>query len=246
MSNIIAFHGSDHKVGTSQLAECCAEQLAKDNPELEILLVQADTSQGYEYCPKVGESFDRIRPYVAQSIVNCEEIKSRSKYTNNLYVVGGNESPQNSGLFTPDLAEIFLRAMSDHFDIIIVDAGNDPVSGCCLGSLFSADRIYLVIRQSESSLRSFEWYLNLYERLDIPLDRFIVNHFSRKSTFELDYISERILVDKSLFSTVRTCPKGEKSEMEKQCLINMNPGRGFVNDIKAITKDILKNARIEN
>jgi len=244
MTKIIAFHGFDHKVGTTQIAQCVSERIAALNPKLDVLLVLSDGGQGCDYCQQVAENFVQIRPYIAQSILNGDVLKARAKCKDNLYIVGGNETPEFSDLYTFDLAEKFLENMRDYFDLIIVDSGSDINIDCCVASVVAADRRYLVLRQCESALRRFEWKKTFFDKFDLSIDGYIMNCFNPRSLYEMDYISERLLVDEDRFILIRDCGYGLKSEFERKSLLELRPTKAFVKDIDKIVKDISEYAGI--
>ncbi len=244
MNNIFAFHGSDHKAGTTQLAQCCAERLSESRKDITVLLVHGDGGRGSEYCSHVYESVEKLRPFVASEHIDIEELKARSFYSSNLYIWGGYESPDASDIFTPDMAELLLAAAGRHFDIIIVDTGSRLEDGLALGSVFAADRVYMVFNQRESSLQRYEWLSFLYDRIELKIEGFIINRYEPQSLYEKDYIAERLLIDKQRILTVREDAAGLKAESEGKSLIALKASKGFVRDIDKVIKDILDYVRL--
>lgn len=240
MNNVFAFLGSDHKVGTTQLVQCCAELLAKQLPDKNVLLIQCDGGRGSEYCNKVRESVDRIRPFLAQAIVNIDEIKEKSLYKNNLYIIGGQLQPGMNEYLTPDMSEILIEAVKDSFDLVLIDSGSEIEDGLSLGATLAADKVFMILNQKESSLGRYEWCSFLYERIDLFFDKFIVNKYNRNSAYELSYIADRLMVDKSNMITICEHSMGDYAELKAQSLISLKPTKRITNDINKIA-GVIKN-----
>ena len=66
-AEVITFHGVDHKCGTSMLAQCTAEKLAQERPDLRVLLVHTEPSCGDDYSPMLNESIERINNSIASA-----------------------------------------------------------------------------------------------------------------------------------------------------------------------------------
>ena len=244
MNNVFAFHGVDHKVGTTQIAQCVAELLSKKYPDSSVLLIQGDGGRGSEYCNHVNESIERIRPFLAQSVINTEEIKLKSLYKDNLYIIGGQDKPEFSEYLTPDMAEILIAAVKEVFDFVIIDTGSQIEDSFALGAVLSTDRLYFIINQRESTLRNYEFYSYLYERIDVVPDLIIINCFNKRSLYEKDYIEERLMIDESKILTIRESKQGAKAEINGKSIVSLKPEKAFINDLEEIIKDIVEHARI--
>lgn len=243
MGKIISFFGADYKVGTTQISQCCAEYIAQANPELEVLYISGDGGHGSDYFESVGETIDNIRPFLVESLIDIEELKRKAKFEDNLYVLGGKNTPKTSDYFTPEMIELLLSFAKEKFDLIIIDAGSRIEEGISLGSLFSSDQIYLVLNQTESSLRNYEWHSELYHQLGLEFSKFLINKFEKDSAFEIDYISERLLLDKLCISTIKKHKYGLDAELFYTSLIHVKPNKSFTKDICKISQGILEYAR---
>ena len=247
MSKLMVFHGSDHKCGTTQIAQCTAESLAADFPASKILLVFADGGRGSEYCEGVRESVERIRPYLKEDLLNPDEILGKSLYRDNLYIIGGNDDPLNAESFSPDMSMMLMRVLRDYFDVCIIDSGANAISsGLSLGSLFSSDRIYMLLSQKESSLRNFEWNRYMYEKLKITPDVFIINDYDKSNPYSRKYISDRLNICLDELFTVAHHSRGFECEMNRKSLISERPGKAFMRDIKNLAKDVAEYADLQS
>ena len=243
MGKIISFYGADNKVGTTQISQCCAEYIAQTNPDIEVLYISGDGGHGSDYFESVGETIDNIRPFLAQSLIDIEDLKKKAKFEDNLYVLGGKNTPKTSDYFTPEMIELLLSSAKEKFDLIIIDAGCRLEEGISLGSLFSSDQIYLVLNQTESSLRNFEWHVNLYSKLGIEFSKYLINKYDKDSAYELDYIYERLLLSKPCIYTIKKHKYGLDAELFYTSLIHVKPNKLFIKDIEKISKGILEYAR---
>lgn len=245
MSRVIVFHGADHKCGTTQIAQCVAETMATDYPKAKVLLMFADGGRGSEYCIGVRESVDMIRPYLEEELIDPEEILGKSLYSENFYVIGGSDDPMCVEKFSPDLAKLLLKVLRNHFDVCIIDSGANALgSGIALGTLFSADRIYMTMTQKESAVRCFEWHRNMFERLKVMPDKFIINDYDKSNPYSSRYISDRLHIELSDFFTVAHHSRGFAAEMNRSSLLNEKKEKAFLRDIKAIVKDVAEYAEL--
>ncbi len=244
MNNVFSFHGADHKVGTTQIAQCCAELLAKRYPKTTVLLIQGDGGRGSEYCNHVRESVEKIRPFLAQSIINIDDIKQKSCYKDNLYIIGGQDHPGNNEYLTPDMAELLVDAVRTVFDVIIIDTGCHIEDPFALGAALSSDKVYMVINQTESSLRRYEWSSFLFERVDLYFDKFILNKYDKNSIYEKSYIADRLMLCEKGILTVKKCKDGNIAETKSQSLISIKESKTLIKDIERIVGDIVEYAGI--
>lgn len=239
MNKVFAFLGADHKCGTSQICQCVAELTASENPLHKVLLLHAHSSAGTDYSPAAAESMERIRPYLADRLLDMEEITEKARWKDNLSVIGGADKPGSDGLYHPDMAGFFLDRLADYYDIILCDCGADIENGLALGSLFKAGRIYVVLSQSETAIRRYEWLRPLYEKLGLTETSYVINRFRSGSVYSGDYMEKRLGLTSEKMFTVRETKNGDSSETDGKSLLYYRDGR-FRKNIRAIEKDILK------
>lgn len=239
MNNVFVFQGTDHKVGTTQITQSLSEYIADKHPEISVLLIYGDGGRGSEYCPHMRETIDRIRPFLAQSVINTEELKIKAKYKDNLFIIGGKDNPQSGKYLTLDMTEMLIEAVSREFSLVLIDAGSQMFDAVSLGSVFAADKIYLVLNQRESSLSHFEWAGCYYDKLGISFDKYIVNKYDRRNPYELEYISERLCLNKENIFIVRNTGQEYIAEMENKSLYSLKPSKLFIKDLEKIAEDLL-------
>ncbi len=237
MGKIISFYGSDHRVGTSMMSQCAAERLALRFPDRQILLVHAEGRGCTGFSAGVSESMERIRPYLAERVIDPCEILEKARWRGNLAVIGGVSSPCSNYELHPDMACFFFEAMAGVCDLLVSDSGCEIERGIALGSLLSAQRIFVVLAQRESAIRRFEWLRDIYDRLEINMDRYVLNEYDKKSLFTEDYLCERLKLPKDSLFTVRRSSYGIEAEIEEKALIHYRDA-GFLKDIDALAEEI--------
>lgn len=209
-----AFFGADHKCGTSQLALCIAERLAGICPSLKVLLIHAEEPLGVDYSPDIRESMGRIRPYLAESLYDMDDIVLRSLYKENLYIIGGAGSPASAGQYPVDSVLPFFCKVSTVFDIVIFDSGADISHGLSVSSLVCADEIFYVFSQNETALRHYEWQRSIIGGLKKTDENIIINKYSNDSSYEVNYIRERLDRAFKTVSLVPLHPDGDEAELK--------------------------------
>ncbi len=239
MGRIVTFHGADHKAGVSQTALGTAESLAENYPYLKVLLIHMEGRSGREYAPQIRECLEDIRPYLQDRVMDGQEIGEKAQYKGNLYVIGGDENPGSAEGYLPDMAEYMLDTFAGLFDVVLCDAGSDIEHAMALGSLFSADRIYYVLSQSEICFRRAEWLRPLYEKLELEAGRYVLCGCDKNSPFTASYSAKRLGADSVGLFCVRASRKGADAEIEGRSLYSFRES-SYRRDIDAIAGDIVK------
>ncbi len=237
MKNIISFFSPDHRTGTSMLAQCCAERLAELDREKQILLVLSRGSGGTDYSPMLRESVGRLKPYLADRLINPEEIKRKSVWRANLSVIGGPDDPCGSSDIYPEMAEYLLRTLAPAYDAVICDGGADIEEGMALGSLFASDRLFMVLSQSENCMKRCEWLTPLYSQLELKADRFVINSFQAGSPYTESYVCDRLKIGRDRILKVRRSEFGNTAETDSRSLLSYRD-KGFLKDIDELVAEI--------
>jgi len=242
MKKIFTFHGADHKCGCSMLSQCVAERIAQKCADMNVLLVHAEQSEGTGYSPRVRESLERIRPYLAERLLDISDIVERSGYRDNLSIIAGTDRPGSSESFHPDMAEFFLGSVSESFDVVICDSGANMEHGLSLGALFASDSIFMVFTQSESAFKHYEWLMPLYEKLGLNIQGYVLNRFQSQSAYTRDYVKKRLKAGRDQLFTVRESSFGQLAEIDEKSLISYKD-QGILRDIDMIVNSILLQVR---
>ena len=245
MDKVFVYYGADHKCGTSMICQSVAERIASEFPTLKILLVHTEGRKGVDFVSGVSESMERIRPYLVEGFLDAEEIFSQSKLTRNLYFIAGEEQLDSASSYHPGMSDLFLSAMKAKFDLIFCDSGSEIEHGLALGSLFAADAVYIVMTQSESVLKRFEWLYPLYSKLNVNTAHYIINKYDKENPFTVGYMQDRLGVTLDQFLTVRESPQGCQAEIER-CTLNKYNDKAYTKDITAMANTILKRAGLQS
>jgi cellulose biosynthesis protein BcsQ len=228
----------DHKAGVSQTALGIAESLAENYPYLKVLLIHMEGRSGREYAPQIRENLETIRPYLQDRVLDGRETGEKAQYKGNLYIVGGDENPGSAETYLPDMAEYLLASFAEVFDVVLCDSGSELEHAMALGALFSADRLYYVLTQSELCFRRAEWLLPLYEKLGLAEGRFILSRCDKNSPFSASYSIKRLQTDPDAFSSVRLSRRGADAEIEGRSLYSYKES-GYRKDIDLIAEEIV-------
>ncbi len=239
MGRIVTFHGIDHKTGVSQTALGTAESLAENYPYLKILLIHMEGRSGREYAPQIRESLESIRPYLQDRVLDGRDLGEKVQYKGNLYIIGGDENPGSAEGYLPDMAEYMLDAFAAEFDVVLCDSGSEIEHAMALGALFSADRLYFVLSQSEICFRRAEWLLPLYGKLDLAEGRFILNRCDKNSPFSISYAAKRLETEQDHIAGIRMSKRGVDAEIENRSLYSYRENT-YRRDIDAVAEDIVR------
>ena len=239
MGRIVTFHGMDHKAGVSQTALGTAESLAENYPYLKILLIHMEGRSGREYTPQIRESLETVRPYLQDRVLDGQEVGEKAQYKGNLYIIGGDENPGSAETYLPDMAEYLLSSFAQVFDVVVCDSGSELEHAMALGALFSADRLYYVLTQSELCFRRAEWLLPLYEKLGLAEGKFVLSRCDKNSPFSASYSIKRLQTDADHLFAVRASRKGTDAEIEGRSLYSYKEST-YRRDVDVIAEEIVR------
>ncbi len=239
MGRIISFFGADHKAGVSQTALAAAESLAENYPYLKVLLLHMEGRSGREYVQNLREDLEGIRPYLLDRVLDGEEAGDKAQYRGNLYIIGGDEAPGSAENYSLDMAEYMLGVFAQVFDVVLCDSGSDMEHPMALGALFSADRLYYVLSQSEICLKRMERLLPLFEKLDLAEGRFVLCGCDRNSPFSPAYCAKRVETEPSRMFPIRLSRKAADAEIEGKSLYSYRES-GYRRDADILAEDMVK------
>lgn len=244
MKNVFAFHGADHKCGTSMICQSVAERIAGEFPQRKILVVHTEGRSGNDYSIGTEESMDRIKPYLAEGILDVEEVLSKSKWKDNLYMVAGSCQLDSAHGFHPDMSDCFLTSMKPQFDLILCDSGSEIEHGLALGSLFSADGVFIVVVPGESALRRYECLATLYQKLNLNVMGYIINRYNTEAPYNKAYLKDRLNLQEKLTFTIHEADQGKQAEAEGHTLLYYR-NSDYNKDITSIANKILNHAGLD-
>ena len=245
MSYVVCFHGIDHKCGTSMLAQCTAERLAADFHDKKVILVHAEQGPGNTYAPMVNESLEHIRPYLAEKLIDTEELLTKCRYRDNLFILGGVSRPGSNYLYHPDMAEYLIEKISEIFDYVICDTGSEIEHGMCIGALFKADAVYQVITQSETAVRRYEALCTLFEKLNLKAVKLVINKYENDRLNSVKLLKDRLVIKEEDIICIRNSSFGSKAEEDGKSLLCYRD-KNFAKGIREICDDIIQRSKQDN
>ncbi len=221
MKGVYAFHGCDSKCGVTMVAQSAAQQLAAANRDKNVLFMSLCGRRNNQYVRGNTISIDAFRDRISSSIglKRCE--LEGSKLADNLYCIGGIDREDEGRLYFPEMTKDFLRNMSDQFDYIVIDTGNEMDNGLTVGSLMGAELNFMVLAQNDACLDRYRKLRKLYDALSFSFDAFIINKFRAEDAYKLDFIKKHIINSYKEVFTVCDTGMAFKAELERRTFTEM-------------------------
>lgn len=238
MEKLFSFHGIDHKVGTTMIAQSVAELIASERKNLRVLLITLNGRKNAGFLRENVETIDNYRMQIDSKIIVSKDFMGGTKKTENLHVLAGLVKENEERYYFPDSAAYLLEAIEDQFDLIIGDTGSEIDNGLALGGLLLADNNYLILNQMESSLRRFEEQRERFVQANVRFEKYIINKFEEKDPYTIQYIAKRLSLEKNLIMKVQKVDYGKQAEMEYKTLIEFRD-EAYKGDIACIANQIL-------
>lgn len=242
MGQILSFYGADHKCGNSMIAQCFAEYTAKKYPDQNVMLIHAENGEGLAYSPSVGESLESIRPYMAEKLIDCNAVMEKSRYKDNLFIIGGAAKPGTSNLYNPAMAQYLFASLSENFDYVICDTGSEIEHAMALGALYCSDAVYVVSLQEEYCIRRFEWVRPLLSKISINVSGLIINQYDEEEVNDKTLISLRSGIDEENIFCLRWTKNGRRAQEENKTLLAYKDAR-FIKNFTGIADTILERCK---
>ncbi|MBQ9931412.1 MAG: hypothetical protein IJO79_03590 [Firmicutes bacterium] len=239
MKNLIAFHGADHKVGTTMIAQSAAEVIAGAHKDIKILFVSLQGRPGTEYIREVGQTIDGLKVYLNNRVLPREELLRTCRKTENYYFLGGVEDPMEGRRYFPDAAIYLLDTVADEFDLILADTGNNPDNGLTAGALQTAGIRYSVLTQQETALRRYEQMRRIYDMMEIRFDHWVINKFIPDDPYSLPLIAKRLHIPSEKLLPVDFAGYGREAEMDCRTLLSYRNEK-YLSDITDLANRILE------
>ncbi|WP_324823734.1 hypothetical protein [Sinanaerobacter sp. ZZT-01] len=243
MKNLIAFHGSDHKAGTTMISQSVAELIAKNRKEIKVLWIVLGLGDGREYKNAVSRSLEDFRLQIYSHILSSEEVTAAAKLSKNLFMLGGIKNFSEQRLYFPEHAKYFLECIMDEFDLIIADCGNDIDNGLAIGALENAALLYMMIPQKESGLHQYEIKSDFYSRLKLNQTSMILSHFYDEDPITLHYTAKRLGIPYEDIFKVQESGVGRQAERDKKNLLFYDD-TNYKKDIFRIADSILRHCEL--
>ena len=238
MNHIAVFHGAEHKVGCTMLAQSVAELIAKANKEIDVLFTALNGRKSAEYVCEDTETIDRYKPRLHSRIGIEKSLLKPYKKSENLYIIAGVEKEEEARHYYPEDGQALLESLIGSFDLVVVDSGSELDNGLALSALKKEGICTLVFGQSESSLARYERMRGVYERAEIHFDRYLINQFIDTDPYTLPYISSRLGLDKEQLAKVAFCQAARQAEMEHKTLLDFKEEK-YRKDIAKVASAVM-------
>lgn len=249
MGKIIAFHGSDHKVGTTMLALSLAEKAAKQMIKDDVLFLVLDSKRNKDFFEGDVHFLDEFREKITNHIAVSESELRALKKKNNLYVLCGLKSPKSGArgrMKENDVAD-FLLGLKEKFAYIVVDTGNGPVSTMAAAGLKAADIKFAVTAQNEAAIFEYEEQgFGIARGEESPgnkfFDKVLINKFRAADVYRESYISKRLGLSEDDMDVVHRSKMAGDAEIMHKTLYSMWDQK-FARDICKLYSFAFKGSR---
>ena len=217
--NLFSFHGADHKVGTTMIAQSVAEAISAGQPNLRILLIAMNGRESAEYVRETPASIDSIKFHADNRMISGEEFLKTCTHKGNFYMMAGVVNEPEVRYYHPDMARYLLEEISPEFDLILADSGNELDNGLAVGTLSVSGEVLLVTVQRESAFRRYEKSRKLWDDLGLGISAFLINKFDEQDPYGLSYIADRLEVGKEKLLKIASAGYCRQAESDYRTLL---------------------------
>lgn len=220
------------------IAQSVAELIASEKKELKVLFASLNGRGNTEYIRETPVYIDELKNHIDNKMLNRQDFLRICKRTDNLYMMAGISNEIEERLYFPDAAGYLLQTVTPEVDIVIVDSGNAIDNGLAIGALSAANDVFLVLTQQESVLKRFERLKDIYQSLGLPITEFLINKYYAEDPYSLDYIGQRLQLEKKTFSKIESAENAWQAEMNYKTLIEFKNDK-YIQDITGVANGIL-------
>ena len=231
MDNMRIIWGTDHKVGTTMLAQSYAEKLAEKNENILLLTLSSDPGDAF-YAEK-AMSIEECRNRLSCGLLTKENIREYAIKGKSFFKLNGLSHPRNMFEFTPSMAGDLIRISSEAFDEVVIDCGTGLDSPLTLAALSFGRKNIFVFSQQESSVRSWQRSSDEISALGIVPDIAVINKFFKGDNNTPGHIAQRTGLSQNIFRTVVESEFGLQAEADRKTILYYGD-KQFEKDIKAL------------
>lgn len=239
--NLFTFHGADHKVGTTMIAQSVAEIITTDNPGLKVLLIAMNGRESAEYFREAPSGVDTLKFHIDNRTITGEDFLKTCTHKGNFYIMAGISNELEAHYYHPDMAKYLLEEVAPEFDLVIADSGNELDNGLAVGTLVESGEVLFITTQQESAVRRYERNRKLLDDLGVEISLFIVNKFFEQDPYGLAYLASRMGAEKNRFMKVDSAGYSRQAEMDYRTLLEYK-NEAYRSDIAAVANHILNKA----
>lgn len=220
MKKIIGIFGGDSQVGTTMVSQSIAECLK--NCGKQVLFIKGSGKYGEEFMN--GEerySIDDIKANIISGKVTYEDLEQVTTESKGIYVIPSVRNPFTSKYYPENTYEVMLASVTDEFDYIVIDAGNDANLGLMISALNVSDsRYFVTTQQSKVIHRLMQMKKNIMQPLGLE-GRLIINKYMKDPALFLKRDIEN-LCETEHASVVPYLEYGWQMEMEGRTLMHFH------------------------
>lgn len=244
MENLFVFHGTDHKCGTTMVAQSVAEIIAEQRKNINVLMISLNGRKSNEYVSENIAPIDNYKLQIDSGIIIDKNIIAKNKHKDNLYMVGGIEKELEQRYYLPNTAAKLLEGMTPQFEIIIADTGSEIDNGLAIGGLSLSKLNMMVMTQNESAVCRYEKNREIFNQLKINFDAYLINKFCEDDPYSLSYFSQRLGIPGEKLKKIHMANCGRQAEMEYRTFVNYNEEQ-YIQDVIKISNIILQSCNME-
>jgi len=245
MGQIVVFHGISHRAGCTMTAQSVAELAATEKKELTVLFAALNGRKSAEYMGEKTVSVDEFKIQLKSGIGIDKSMLGSSKKIDNLYIISGVEREEETRSFVPDMAEVLVQSLADKFDLIVIDSGSEIDNGLAYGAVKMKGLKYLVMEQTESSIKRYENMREIYEKLDIGFDKYVLSKHYSDDPLTANYISLRLSINRSSIFEIGYSDRGRTAEIEYRTLLDTGQDK-YRSDILKVANDVMRTMNLDN
>jgi len=236
--NLFSFHGVDHKVGTTMIAQSVAQIISSYYPNLKVLLISMNGRDSTEYLREIPIGIDAVKFHIDNKMISGNEFLRTCTHKGNFYMMSGVSNELEQRYYYPEMAKYLLEEIAPEFDIIIADCGNELDNGLAVGTLTVSEEIYMIITQQESMIRRYEKNKCYLDDLGFGITAFIVNKYYEQDPYGLSYLSSRMQIEKERLWKMDSAGYSRQAEIDNKTLLEYK-NEIYLDDILTIANYIL-------
>ncbi|HWQ78920.1 MAG TPA: hypothetical protein VN381_08885 [Anaerovoracaceae bacterium] len=239
--NLFTFHGADHKVGTTMVAQSVAEIISESNPGLKILLIAMNGRESAEFFREAPAGVDTLKFHIDNRMISGEDFLKSCTHRGNFYIMAGISNEAETRYYHPDAAKYLLEEIAPEFDLVIADSGNELDNGLAAGTLTVSGEVLFVTTQQESAVRRYERNRKLFDDLGVDISLFIINKYYQQDPYDVSYLAGRMEAGKGKFLKIDSAGYSRQAETDYRTLLEYK-NEVYRQDVTAAANYILNQA----
>ena len=217
IGSVKVFWGTDHKVGTTMLAQSFAELISKGNDS--VLLLTLSTNLGDDFYTDQTNNMEDLRKKLSCGLITKENIRQYAVKGNKYHKLNGLSNEKAAYEFTKDMIDELINTAESAFDNVIIDSGTGLSNPLPISALtYGRDNI-TIFSQQESSIRRYEYIAEQMSRIGSIIKTAVINRFIKGDKLSIGYFAQRTNLPQNIFKTVTESEFGIQAEADRQTLL---------------------------